>query len=1510
MGVWGQTRDAETFTFSDLNIGDATAVETIEGDNVTLTFSQGTGTNAPKYYANGTAVRMYTNNTLQVALNEQTGTTRITAVNFTFSGSYTGSIQNWTGSDTSVSFTNTASGQARIQVIAVTFSEGGTTTFTVTYDCNGGTSGCPENVTGIAANTQIQLAGAPTKTDYTFNGWSDGNTTYQAGADYTVTSNVTFTAQWTDNTTPGGDEQWVLTNLADLTTNDVFVIVGNNGSNYAMSNNKGTSSAPDAVSVTIENNQITSTVTSTIQWTGITGNATNGYTIYSNADNTKYLYCINNNNGVRVGTGNDKTFIIKDNYIYNNGQGRYLGVYNSSDWRSYTSINNNIANQTFAFYKKVTGGVLPPSITAEDVNIPYDATSGSITYTITNGVEGGAVTSAEVTASNPENWLTVNGSNPYTTPISLSCAANATATEKTATVTLTYTYNRETVTETVNVTQAANPNATMTIAEVRALSTGTTVATKGVVTSISVSGSNKTAYFQDNTAGIVAYGPFDTTVAVGDEIRVEGELTSYNGLLEIGKSNAAPTVTVLSQNNTVTPVVKTIAEISNGIQAQLVKVENATVTAIDGQNTTIAQGENTIVVRGISGVEYVVNDVLTLIANVGCYNNNPQLVNPQNVEVQHNTTPVINASNPETLAYDATSGSIAYTISNPDEGVSLNATTTANWISNIEVGESEVTFTTTVNEGTEDRTATFVLTYEGADDKEITVTQGHPVVDYATLPFAFNNGKNAIEETNGLTQSGLGSDYADENTKLKFDSTDDFVILKINERPGILTFYIKGNSFSGGTFKVQTSADGVSYSDLETYTTFGNNETFEEEFDNLNENVRYIKWVYTNKSSGNVGLGNITLGEYVAPQPSITVETNVINVDAESHQEFLNVNFVNFEPTTGNAFTCDANGTFTDYSWLVAELDINNNRVRYTIGNNEEVARTGYFRVKCGDVYSEIVTVNQAAYVPPFEPATYIPATEINPDKRYIIVGFNDGDAYAMGYQKTNNRHAVGISFDGTTATVETSEVYELVIANQGDYYTIYDERTPGFLYAASDEKNWLRTEEELDDDGNGLWNITFGEQGLVDLVAVNTNVRNVMQFNAGSSTTDPLFACYASANQEPVYLYEKVESAEYTLEITGYTDDSEKTGYHLIASPVFVDPYLVGMADGDFDLYSFDQSEEEEWRNYEAGSFTMLEPGKGYLYAKKATDNVQTYYFNLSGTPYVGDGYIDLAYDANEGVSFPGLNLIGNPFGEEATLNIPYYRMNSTGSGLEAVNETESPVNVMEGVFVYAEYNSEYGYVTNYAQFTPNGNTSGGGGMKINLTRNRGTVIDNAIVRFDNGRQLPKFQLFENNTKLYIPQGNEDYAIVRSAAQGEMPVSFRASENGTYTIAVEAENVDMNYLHLIDNMTGADVDLLATPNYTFEARTNDYTSRFRLVFSANGIDEQTAETFAFFNGTSWTVSNTGDATLQVIDITGRIVSSETINGNATVSLNQPAGIYMLRLVNGNDVKVQKVVVR
>ena len=76
------------------------------------------------------------------------------------------------------------------------------------------------------------------------------------------------------------------------------------------------------------------------------------------------------------------------------------------------------------------------------------------------------------------------------------------------------------------------------------------------------------------------------------------------------------------------------------------------------------------------------------------------------------------------------------------------------------------------------------------------------------------------------------------------------------------------------------------------------------------------------------------------------------------------------------------------------------------------------------------------------------------------------------------------------------------------------------------------------------------------------------------------------------------------------------------------------------------------------------------------------------------------------------------------------------------------------------------------------------------------------------------------------------------------MLVSFKAKENGTYTISVDVDNVEMAYLHLIDNLTGADVDLLPLlrgtggltqpATYTFTANTTDDASRFRLVFVVN----------------------------------------------------------------------------
>ena len=264
--------------------------------------------------------------------------------------------------------------------------------------------------------------------------------------------------------------------------------------------------------------------------------------------------------------------------------------------------------------------------------------------------------------------------------------------------------------------------------------------------------------------------------------------------------------------------------------------------------------------------------------------------------------------------------------------------------------------------------------------------------------------------------------------------------------------------------------------------------------------------------------------------------------------------------------------------------------------------------------------------------------------------------------------------------------------------------------------------------------------------------------------------------------------------------------------------------------------------------------------------------------------------------------NLVGNPFGQTAWLveDYDFYTMNGDGSLIVDINEDQNSIEAMEGIFVKA---ANDGDVLHFTTTQPENN---GKGLILNLNHGQ-EVIDRAVVRFGEGRTLPKFQIKKNCTQLYIPMGNEDYAVVRSEEVGEMPVSFKAEENGSYTLNFSALNTEFGYLHLIDNMTGNDVDLLATPSYSFVAKTTDYANRFKLVFATGNALE---DSFAFFSNGSFVINNEGNATLQVIDINGRILSNETINGCANVHVNAASGVYMLRLINGDNVKVQKVVVR
>ena len=374
----------------------------------------------------------------------------------------------------------------------------------------------------------------------------------------------------------------------------------------------------------------------------------------------------------------------------------------------------------------------------------------------------------------------------------------------------------------------------------------------------------------------------------------------------------------------------------------------------------------------------------------------------------------------------------------------------------------------------------------------------------------------------------------------------------------------------------------------------------------------------------------------------------------------------------------------------------------------------------------------------------------------------------------------------------------------------------------------------------------------------------------------------------------EFVTDQTFTKEIAGYTENSNNH-YYLIASPIGeVAPENVAhMLENNFDLYYFDQSSDLEWINYKGddGNFNLVS-GTGYLYAN-SSDVTLTF----TGFPYSGDGEVTLTKD--EDCNLSGWNLVGNPFADTAYIDREFYVMNDDGTDIIA-GERNS-VAAMEGIFVVAETDGE----TLTFSTEPTRKVAA---LVMNVTHNRGTAIDRAIVRFNEGGILPKFQLNENNTKLYIPVDGMDYAVVNAnTSMGEMPVNFKAAENGTYTLSFSTEEVSFEYLHLIDNLTGTDIDLLQTPSYTFKARTTDYTSRFKLVFATNNNSDD--ENFAYIDASgNLVIKGEDNATLQIVDALGHVLISR--NAKSRISTNGMAsGIYVLRLINGNNVKTQKIVI-
>lgn len=183
----------------------------------------------------------------------------------------------------------------------------------------------------------------------------------------------------------------------------------------------------------------------------------------------------------------------------------------------------------------------------------------------------------------------------------------------------------------------------------------------------------------------------------------------------------------------------------------------------------------------------------------------------------------------------------------------------------------------------------------------------------------------------------------------------------------------------------------------------------------------------------------------------------------------------------------------------------------------------------------------------------------------------------------------------------------------------------------------------------------------------------------------------------------------------------------------------------------------------------------------------------------------------------------------------------------------------------------------------------------------------DNVILNFaDNDEEgFAKLENFNKEiAEIYVKEDNRRYGIMNYEKDvEEIELYFDAKKMGNYTINAVTNAVFSN-VTLVDRFTGIETNLLAS-SYTFQATANDNQDRFMLRMSR----EVENENFVYQSGDELIIKAKG--AVQIIDVMGRVVySADVINNNHKINLsNYDNAAYIVRVVNVNEVKTQKIIV-
>ncbi len=317
--------------------------------------------------------------------------------------------------------------------------------------------------------------------------------------------------------------------------------------------------------------------------------------------------------------------------------------------------------------------------------------------------------------------------------------------------------------------------------------------------------------------------------------------------------------------------------------------------------------------------------------------------------------------------------------------------------------------------------------------------------------------------------------------------------------------------------------------------------------------------------------------------------------------------------------------------------------------------------------------------------------------------------------------------------------------------------------------------------------------------------------------------------------------AATMEKDIVAYGNDNPDAWY-TIASPMDEMPIEgSSFVTPEFDLYRFNESNltNEEWENYKVGlaDFTTFENGRGYLFA-----NSNAFSPAFTGTLNSSAVTCPLSYTERPNDPLSGFNLIGNPFPHDiykgvgaaindANLASGYYTL--TNEGTWQVHTFEDAIHPGQGILVKATAPT----ILTIAKSTATATSETGGAKRetspLSISVKGENGMDQAFVYFGRGNSMEKMGGFvAQEPSLWVRDNGKDYAIAHVEKTCEtLELCFSSKQTGDYTLTVDRNETEYEYLQLVDHISGLTVDLLKQPTYGYHASGQEPDARFSIRF-------------------------------------------------------------------------------